>query len=1289
MDKVVGTCPTIHILMNNVPLTCLVDTGSQVTTITNSLYEQFVSHFPGLMDVSAFIKVNASNGLDIPLVGLLIVSITLEKHQYENVHVLVVKDSVNPHMRSKKTEVPGIIGCNMLKLLKQAMETQNLMQESNVVHEIMQAYNTHLLQCEEIDKLINTDKMLSYVKTVKTDVFIPANTMVFIEGTTRYTPYKMSVIIEPAEPHPPELLVIPTFTTIEEGRVQFPVANMGDQDIWFHKPTKIAQIFSATLLQPDITVEQECAYVTGTSQHQSTCSINFHSLPFQVNIGDIKMSEKERQQILSLFTEFNNVFSKHPNDLGYTTVVEHHIKTTDEIPIVHPDRTVPHNIIPEVKHVLENWVKAGVIEPSDSSYASQMVIIRKRSGDIRVCVDYRGLNKKTVNDAFPLPRIEDCIDALHGAKYFCSLDLTQGYLQVKVHTDDTHKTAFRALGELFHFNRLPFGLCNAPATFSRLMRKCFGDQFKKGIIMYLDDILIYGSSITEIVERLRTVMSRLQKYGLKLNPSKCHFFQKKVFFLGHQVSAKGIEADTSKIKAVKDFPKPISDRHLRQFLGLASYLRRFVKGFASIAGPLHDILGGTGRKGRKRPKALDERKFSEKWSPQCEKAFNDLKEALVSAPLLAFPDYKLPFILEVDASINGFGAILLQKQCGRTVVIAYASRKLRDAEKQMTAYSSMKLEFLALHWATTKKFRDYLYGSKFTILTDNNPLSRILTSKQTAADMGKLADLADFNFTVQYRSGKTNTAADALSRNAIPEDIMCQEHVAEIISTAECCTFIPDPLIAEISHSVLMADDLIAVEQETIVMSKYTLDDLARLQMSDIYIAKIRHGLSSNTKPHSNEINQKVLRHWKQLVVKDNVLYREVLVNGVQLKLMYLPQALIPLILQQLHDNAGHQGIERTVALIRERFYWPTIQTDVERYCKQCKRCILSKEPTPKVKPLMYHLIANRPLDIVAIDFTVLESSSSGIENVLVLTDIFSKFVLTVPTRDQTAKTVAKVLVRDLFQRLGIPKRIHSDRGKSFENKIMIELCDMYNVEKSRTSPYHAQGNGQCERYNRSMHNLLKTLEAEKKKNWPEHIQNLTFMYNCTPHSTTGFCPYHLFFGRPPNLVIDQLFNTPQARETRINHDEWIKRHRIQMQETYKRALNRIYHKANQRKAKHDLKAKDYNLVIGSKVLLRNRVQGRNKIQDTWNPTTYKVLSRIDGGSAYIVQKADEEAAKQELSTELIYCLVVFQIQILIQIAKKRNLPVVPVKLKMILLFSYLVDLHRDLTMNAKPENQL
>ena len=511
------------------------------------------------------------------------------------------------------------------------------------------------------------------------------------------------------------------------------------------------------------------------------------------------------------------------------------------------------------------------------------------------------------------------------------------------------------------------------------------------------------------------------------------------------------------------------------------------------------------------------------------------------------------------------------------------------------------------------------------ILTDNNPLSKILTAKQTAADMGKLADLADYRFIVQYRSGRTNRAADALSRNPV-EEIVCQDQLDSYLDD-NIGLSLQSALVVEISQELLQCESFLLQEQ-TSLMPTYSLQDISQLQLADSNIANIRKYLDGNTKPNSRDVSTTVLRHWKQLHVIDNILYRQVASNGTTLDLLFMPQSLIPFVLQQLHDFAGHQGIERTVSLIRERFYWGTVQKDVEQHCKCCKRCIIAKEPTPKVKPKMYNFTANYPMEVIAMDFTMLEMSSSGIENVLVLTDIFSKYVITIPTRDQTAKTVAKVLVKELFQKLGIPRRLHSDKGRSFENLVIQELCSIYGISKSRTSPYHPQGNSQCERLNRTIHNLLRTLEAEQKLKWPEHIQNLTLVYNYTPHATTGFSPYQLFFGRRPYLSIDSMFSIPQVKETVNDIDHWVFKHRQQMQQMYTLAISRTAKKASHRKQKHDKKAKEYALEIGSKVMLRNRVPGRNKIQDVWNPTPYIVLSRIDGGSAYVVRKADNPDSK-------------------------------------------------------------
>ncbi len=351
---------------------------------------------------------------------------------------------------------------------------------------------------------------------------------------------------------------------------------------------------------------------------------------------------------------------------------------------------------------------------------------------------------------------------LQGATFFSSIDLASGYHQVAVHERDRHKTAFTTPFGIFEYCRMPFGVCNGPSTFQRLMQTTMGDLIFQIMLVYLDDILVYAPTFPEHLQRLEIVFKRLKETGLKVKPEKCHFLQQEVFFLGHQVSAQGIAMDPGKIEAVKEWKVPKTVKELRSFLGFCSYYRKFIEGFSRIAGPLHDLVNlcitqfGQGKKD-----------FCALWSSECQSAFELLKEKLTSAPVLRYADFSLPFILETDASHEGLGAILYQQQGGCKRVIAFASRRLRKADRNDRYYSSMKLELLALKWAVSEKFCGYLLGSKFVVITDNNPLCHLKTGKLGAVEQRWVAQLSVFDFDVKYRPGRHNTAADALSRQPL------------------------------------------------------------------------------------------------------------------------------------------------------------------------------------------------------------------------------------------------------------------------------------------------------------------------------------------------------------------------------------------------------------------------------------------------------------------------------------------------------------------------------------------
>ena len=687
---------------------------------------------------------------------------------------------------------------------------------------------------------------------------------------------------------------------------------------------------------------------------------SFNNLMAEMDLGT-EMTDDELASLTDLCNKYNDIFSTGDYDLGYCNKISHKIYLQDDFPVKVPHRRIPPHQWQEVRDHIQTLLKQGVIRESSSPFASPVVIVRKKDGSMRLCVDYRALNNKTRKDAYPLLRIEEALDALKGAKYFCSLDLAHGYYQVPVDSEDIPKTAFRVgTGGLYEYTRMPFGLCNAPATFMRIMDHIFGDQNFQSLLIYLDDILVFGSTLDETLERLEMVFSRLQKFNLKVKPSKCQLFKQQVKYLGHMVSKDGILPNPDKLTAVSDWPIPTTETELRGFLGLASYYRRFVPGFAKIASPLHSMTGNVaksaGRSAQKK-KGNSKRNISAEWTEKHTEAFNQLKDKLTSAPILGFPDFTAPYILETDASLKGLGAVLSQQQGDKLVVLGYASRGLKDHERNMSNYSSMKLELLALKWAITEKFRDLLIGAKFVVYTDNSPLSYIQTStKLGATETRWVADLASFDFSTKYRSGKSNGNADALSRH--PHKVCLETIDIDEVDVPHSGTAIPRELAIEmekVTNDVWLEETYCRLEAHSAShMSSTTIpsiskEQLRKLQQEDPVLNRIWHYWAKGKVPElrqwkaEREDVRRLLRDWEKLREEDGVLYRVIDVNGVEIKQLCLPISLKGRVLELQHDQAGHQAQERTYQLIRRRCFWPGMVTDVVDYCKKCSRCMLAK----------------------------------------------------------------------------------------------------------------------------------------------------------------------------------------------------------------------------------------------------------------------------------------------------------------------------------------------------------
>ena len=1229
------------------------DTGANMSCITKQFTEELGLE---IHSINKMIDIEGTGGGIVPYFGYVECRLNIPEIEAFDQDVLMLVINNSPYGARVPIQL-GTLHLDMAMRLATDQETKRLNRQWRRA-EFSTRLGSHQTQAtdSEPSDSIDLEHVTGTVLLSDKQVLRPFETIVIsgiMKGPVRHLGIskRVNVLTEPVEKQLREGSVVSavpcyTYLTPGSGRVKVMLKNLTSRSLNLNKGDTVAELKPGNVV-PEMLAPKDSEMEAGDTRLRSGEGVRGLTSQTGVRTENVENDPKpnckvlEGEQLQALYEKldlekntstweadtqakafeivhrYSFLFAMDSLDLGRTDLVQHHITLTDYTPIKDRYRRIPPHQYDEVRKHLKEMMEIGAIRRSNSPRASPVVLVRKKDGALRFCIDLRRLNARTVKDAYSLPRIEDALDSLNGACLFTSLDLKSGYWQVELDPESVPLTAF-TVGPLgfFECTRMPFGLTNAPATFQRLMESCLGELHLDWCIIYLDDIIIFSKTPEEHLTRLEAVFERLAAAGLKLKPSKCELFQTSLKYLGHIVSEKGIATDPTKIEAIRNWPVPKTVTDVRSFAGFTNYYRKFIKDYAKVARPLNELISGDNAK-KKRQLV--------QWNEKCQEAFEKLKQICMNSPVLAYADYQKPFVVHTDASTLGLGAVLSQRQeDGKERVIAYASQTLNKAEQN---YDAHKLEFLTLKWAITDRFHEYLYGSTFDVFTDNNPLTYILsTAKLDAMGHRWVARLGPYNFSLFYKPGKINPA-DALSR--IPWNEVGTNEVKAVLDLSEIDR-------TGINLPSLDSEDCI-LSQKSARISE-TRSRWVERQRQDGEIAFIYDLITNeqlddyHMKPTDSEPIRSYLKVQSDLLVLHGLIYRKIrLKNHDEDTYQFLvPKEYRNLALKLVHDSFGHLGIDRTTAMMQARFFWPKMADEIRTYIRSCARCFRFKQ-TPEQEE-MVSVDATYPLQLVHMDFLQIGSKRQDKGRaiyVLVITDHFTRYAKAYVTTNQTAQTVAKTFLEQFVVHYGWPEKILTDQARDFEGKVFKRICQEALIKKLRTTPYHPQGNGQPERFNRTLLSMLGTLPVRSKKRWQHWVATLTHAYNCSRSRVTGFSPYFLMYGREPRIPVDEEFGvTFPLREANLTQLDYVKDLKERLQVAYKIAQEQIDKDATRRKLYYDRKFHCMEIVPGDLVLVHQKVYGSTKkIEDRWENPVYKVVQRLGDGPMYRIQKLGETNA--------------------------------------------------------------
>ncbi|CAB0029779.1 unnamed protein product [Trichogramma brassicae] len=730
-----------------------------------------------------------------------------------------------------------------------------------------------------------------------------------------------------------------------------------------------------------------------------------------------------------------------------TNLVEHHIRLTDETPIKHKLRRMTEPMLWEARNTVTKWYKEGIIEPSASDFRSAPVLVKKSDGGYCMCIDFRDLNSRTVKDAYPEANMDMILDRLRNARFISTIDLKAAFLQVPLNKESRKYTAFAVPGSgLWQFLRMPYGLSNSPSTFSRLVDALFGPAYEPHVFAYLDDVIVVTDTFADHLKWLKFALSRLVDAGLQINREKCHFCRPRVLYLGFQLDHEGLRPDPERIQPVVNYPAPTNVKQLRRFLGMVGWYARFIARDSEIKAPLTKLL----------------KKTEEwKWGEEQQTAFERLKSALTSAPVLARPDFSKPFKVQCDASGVAVGAVLTQEQQDGEHPIVYASRSLTGAERN---YSTTEKECLAVLWSI-RKFRPYIEGYRFVVITDHSALKWLRNLKDPTGRLARWAlEMQQWDFVIEHRKGALHHLPDALSR------VFTEDGEVRVCSTAE---------IADEWYLRMLEE----VEKHPARYPQWRVDE------GRLYRFK-RNSLLDPVAGREGDWKLVVPEEWKERILRDS------------------------------HNEpaTGHLGVEKTYDRVAQEYFWRGCYYDVEEYVRKCDLCQRHKVSQQKKQGLMGKRVVEEPWTVVAAD--LMEFPPSKARNKYLI--VFSRLVHALGGNETSQKGRRKVrgsrVRRVSLVSLGCAAILLVGQTGEFDNKLVSDMLNGYGIKRATTPPYHPQSNP-VERSNRTLKTVIKMYVNSDHRTWDTYIHEFRHALNTAVQSTLKVSPSFLNFGRQPRPI--------------------------------------------------------------------------------------------------------------------------------------------------------------------------